>query len=140
MSSRRLGYFELPEKVFEYPKIVAEIMSQVMILDAHYSFDRQCVKYLAIGPFDIVLEAQEAYFYNIHCDTRLTEKPLVFVRSDIEGAENWFEKKLYNCLCCYDEGSVDCYRCRGSGESMADGSKCPTCNGKGTEPCHMCKK
>ena len=39
------------------------------------------------------------------------------------------------CTVCGDDGTVMCPRCNGSGEGMADGSRCLECFGTGSVPC-----
>ena len=39
------------------------------------------------------------------------------------------------CTVCGDEGTVMCPRGNGSGEGMADGSRCLECFGTGSVPC-----
>ena len=42
------------------------------------------------------------------------------------------------CEYCAGEKTVDCSWCSGSGEGMADGSRCMACHGKGYHPCPEC--
>jgi len=132
---RNLGYFEISREVFEHLDIVQEIMAQVVILKAEFHFDDRCIHYLAIGPFEDVEESCEAPHYNIICDRRLDGRPLSFVKGSKMEGTNWLRDKLYNCLKCYDEGTLMCYRCGGSGEGMAVGCHCFDCGGSGEIPC-----
>lgn len=48
------------------------------------------------------------------------------------------EPSDFRCPQCADEGTVQCPSCNGSGEGMADGSRCQHCyprKGSGSVPC-----
>ena len=132
---RNLGYFEIPREAFEHLDVIQEIMAQVVILKAEFHFDTMSISYFAIGPFDNVEEHCEAPHYNIVCYEGLEGKPFSFVKGDKMEGTNWLKIKLYDCLKCFDEGTLTCRTCSGSGEGMADGSKCLECGGSGEIPC-----
>jgi len=133
-----MGRFEIPEIAFEHPEIVHEILDRVIVLEARFHCDDCKVHYLAIGPFAIVHESEEAPHYIITCDRRLIERPLNFEAGTC--GTDWFTEKLYNCIRCYDEKTVKCSRCNGCGESVVEGCICKKCNGKGEVVCPMCRR
>lgn len=45
----------------------------------------------------------------------------------------------YYCLECFDEGTVMCGKCDGSGEGMHGDTKCLTCKGHSQVPC-LCQE
>lgn len=135
MFGRHLGYFEIDKKAFEDLDIVKELLSQVIVIRADFHFDDLKMHYFAIGPFEKVDSGCIAPHYNIECDHRLDGRPLRFVKGDPLEAKTWLLEKKYDCLKCYDEGTLSCSNCNGSGEGMADGSHCLDCKGSGQISC-----
>ena len=129
--SRKMGYFEIPEKAFVHPDIVHEILDQVIVLKAEFHYDDMRMHYFGISEaFEEVSQAAVAPHYNIQCqDFIIDGKPLIFVKGDVMHALEWLNPKLYNCLTCYDTQTVTCHVCNGSGEGQADGTPCLACNG-----------
>lgn len=135
--SRKLGYFEISEKALQYLDLIHEILDQVVILKAEFHFDDMRMYYFGIGPFEDVDARTIAPHYNIECQDFVDGKPLIFVKGNKAQELNWLELKLYNCLTCYDEQTVTCSKCNGSGEGMSDDSHCTVCK-NGSIRCPDC--
>jgi len=135
MSKWKIGCFRISRDLLDnHLEIVQEIMAQVIVVRAELHYDTNCIHYTALGGcFEELDRSYEAPDYVIDCEEAEDGRPLIFVKGEAQSGD-WLQRKLYSCTVCCDEGRLGCPKCSGSGEGMADGSRCLDCD-DGAVPC-----